>query len=476
MTCNPLFTVGHYCGCMTDGVIPHDTALPAVGPKGRHVLAWGLWDWGSASFNAVITTFVFTVYLTSDSFGGETTVSAQLGIAMTIAGVLVALLAPITGQRSDRGGRRKLWLAVNTYIVVALSALMFFVAPDASYLWLGLFLLAAGTVFFEFASVNYNAMIWQVSTPKTIGKVSGFGWGMGYVGGIVLLLIVYFGFINPIGGTALFGVPSTDGLPVRVTVLASAIWFGIFALPVLLSVPEYRSAKESGVPKAKRVGFLESYRILFRDIRSLYRESRQTLYFLIASAVFRDGLTGVFTFGGVLAAGSFGFSSGEVIIFAIAANVVAGASTILVGLLDDRFGAKPVIVTSLVGLVICGTVIFVLHDSGQTVFWVFALALAAFVGPAQAASRSFLARRIPAGRDGEIFGLYATTGKAATFLSPLMFTLFISIGVAVLGPGANAQYWGILGIVLVLLVGLLLMIPVKSTIDTAEREPQPAGR
>jgi UMF1 family MFS transporter len=472
---------------MTDGTLA--PSVPAAGegpaPKRRHVLAWGLWDWGSASFNAVITTFVFTVYLTSDSFGGETAVSAQLGIAMTIAGVLVAVLAPVTGQRSDRRGRRKLWLGINTYIVVALSALMFFVAPEPGYLWFGLLLLAAGTVFFEFASVNYNAMIRQVSTRATIGKVSGFGWGMGYVGGIVLLLFVYFGFIEPIGGSALFGVPDTDGFPIRVTVLVSAIWFGLFALPVLLSVPEYESSKAAGTLEAqlpdarggsarageasggavaapKRVSFVESYRILFRDIRTLFRESRQTVYFLLASAVFRDGLTGVFTFGGVLAAGSFGFSPGEVIVFAIAANVVAGISTVLVGLLDDRFGAKPVIVTALVGLVVCGTAVFVLHDGGQTVFWIFGLALCAFVGPAQSASRSFLARRIPEGRDGEIFGLYATTGKAATFLSPAMFTLFIGIGTAVVGADANVQYWGILGIVLVLLVGLLLLIPVRS--------------
>ncbi|MDO9398197.1 MAG: MFS transporter [Herbiconiux sp.] len=450
--------------------------------KRSHVLAWGLWDWGSASFNAVITTFVFTVYLTSDSFGGETAVSAQLGIAMTVAGVLVAVLAPVTGQRSDRGGRRKLWLAVNTYVVVALSALMFFVAPEPGYLWLGLFLLAAGTVFFEFASVNYNAMIWQVSSRQSIGKVSGFGWGMGYVGGIVLLLIVYFGFINPIGGTALFGVPATDGLPIRVTVLVSAIWFGLFALPVLLAVPEYSSPKaagalapeaaQAGAPDAvaadmvrspaKRVGFFASYGILFRDIRTLFRESRQTVYFLVASAVFRDGLTGVFTFGGVLAAGSFGFSPGEVIVFAIAANIVAGISTMLVGLLDDRLGAKPVIIASLIGLLVCASFVFALHDGGQAVFWTFGLALCAFVGPAQSASRSFLARRIPEGRDGEIFGLYATTGKAATFLSPAMFTLFIGIGVAVSEPGANVQYWGILGIALVLLAGLLLLIPVRS--------------
>ena len=466
MTGNPAFTAWRYCDLMSAAPTSPAASPPAerstVGPKRGHVLAWGLWDWGSASFNAVITTFVFTVYLTSDAFGGETAVSAQLGIAMTIAGVLVALLAPITGQRSDRRGRRKLWLAINTYVVVILSALMFFVAPEPGYLWLGLLLLAVGTVFFEFASVNYNAMIWQVSTAKTIGKVSGFGWGMGYVGGIVLLLIVYFGFIEPIGGTALFGVPATDGLPIRVTVLVSAIWFGLFALPVLLAVPEYHSPEKRAAVAPPRIGFFASYGVLFRDIRVLFRESRETVYFLLASAVFRDGLTGVFTFGGVLAAGSFGFSPGLVIVFAIVANIVAGASTILVGLLDDRFGAKPVIVTALVGLVVCGSAVFFLHDGGQTVFWIFGLALCAFVGPAQSASRSFLARRIPTGREGEIFGLYATTGKAATFLSPLMFTVFIGIGAAIAGPGANVQYWGILGIVLVLLVGLLLLLLMRS--------------
>ena len=442
-----------------------DERSGAVDPKRRHVLAWGLWDWGSASFNAVITTFVFTVYLTSDSFGDETAVSAQLGVAMTIAGVLVALLAPVTGQRSDRGGRRKFWLAVNTYIVVLLSAAMFFVAPDPGYLWLGLFLLAAGTIFFEFASVNYNAMIRQVSTPKMIGKVSGFGWGMGYVGGIVLLLIVYFGFIEPIGGTALFGVPSTDGLPIRVTVLVSAIWFGLFALPVLLSVPEYRSPKAAGslaeqeglgapgaVP-AKRIGFFASYGVLLRDIRTLFRESRQTVYFLIASAVFRDGLAGVFTFGGVIAAVTFGFSPQEVLIFGIVANLTAGLSTIIAGRFDDRFGPKAVIAFSLVGLIVAGLAVFFAHDGGSTAFWIGGLLLTLFVGPAQAASRSFLARVTPAGREGEIFGLYATTGRAASFLSPLLWTTFIAVG--------GAQYWGILGIVIVLAVGLALLLLVR---------------
>jgi UMF1 family MFS transporter len=418
-------------------------------PRRGRVVAWAFWDWGSAAFNAVVTTFVFTVYITGSSFGDEDVISAQLGWALAIAGLVIAVLAPITGQRSDTSGRRKFWLGINTFIVVLLTAAMFFVQASPSYLLLGLFLVAAGNVFFEFAGVNYNAMLAQVSTPRTIGKVSGFGWGMGYLGGIVLLLIVYFGFISPEVG--LFGVTGENGLAVRVTMLLAAAWFGLFALPVLLRVPEYRAPRAA---RRKKVSFLHSYIVLGHDIARLWKTSRQTVYFLIASAVFRDGLAGVFTFGGVLAASVFGFSPGEVIIFAIAANVVAGIATMSVGALDDRLGAKPVIMTALVGLLVSGLLVFFLHDGGQIVFWTAGLALCLFVGPAQSASRTFLARLIPVGREGEVFGLYATTGRAVSFLAPAAFALSVTI--------FGETYWGILGIMLVLLVGLLLLIPVSA--------------
>jgi UMF1 family MFS transporter len=426
--------------------------LPTRTSRGR-VLAWSLWDWGSAAFNTVATTFVFTVYLTSASFGSKGANSLALSNALLIAGLVVLVTAPITGQRADASSRRKLWLAINTGVVVVILGLMFFVRADPAFLGLGLGLLAVGTVFYELAAVNYNAMLAQVSSPRSVGKVSGFGWGMGYIGGIVLLLIVYFGFIHPDVG--LFGVTDADGLSVRVSMLIGAAWFALSSLPVLFAVPEN---KPVGPPRAK-VSMLGSYRVLFRDVARLWRESRHTVYFLIASAVFRDGLTGVFTYGGVLAAGTFGFSAADVIIFAIAANVVAGVATIASGSLDDRFGPKPLIVVSLVGLVVSGTLIFLLHDGGQTIFWIFGLILCLFVGPAQSASRTFLARVIPPGREGEVFGLYATTGRAATFLAPGAFGLFVLIG-------GKQQYWGILGIALVLLVGLLLLLPVKANQDT----------
>ncbi|HWS57756.1 MAG TPA: MFS transporter [Actinotalea sp.] len=439
----------------------------------RRVAAWALWDWGSAAFNAVITTFVFTRWLTSSAFVDPATVaaaeaettagpatamlddviathSAWLGWGLAIGGLFIALLAPVAGARSDDSGHRRLWLGIHTGIVVLISAAMFFVTPDPANLtqnlMLGIFLLAAGTIFFELAGVNYNATLTQVSTPRTVGRISGIGWGAGYIGGIVLLLILFVGFIDPEVGW--FGVTGEDGLNIRVAVLVSAVWFAVFAIPVLVVVPEVPAD-----PSRSRIGFLASYRRLFLDIGELWRHARDTLRFLVASAVYRDGLAGVFTFGAVIASGTFGFSAGEVIVFAIAANLVAGLATITAGWLDDRLGAKTIIVTSLIGLVVAGLALFVGHDGGATVFWVFGLALSLFVGPAQSASRTLLARLIPPGRESEVFGLYATTGRAASFLAPLAFAVAIAVG--------GSQRWGILGIIAVIGLGLVLLWPIQ---------------
>jgi UMF1 family MFS transporter len=430
--------------------------------KGR-VLAWAAWDWGSAAFNAVMTTFVFTVYLTSKAFGGEDQASAVLGGALAIAGVAIALLAPVTGQRSDTGGRRKLWLGVNTAAVAVLTGLCFFVFPRPEFLLLGVTLIALGNVFFEFAGVNYNAMLVQVSTPANIGKISGFGWGMGYLGGIVALLIVLQLFVQP--SFEWFGASTEDSLNVRLVAVFSALWFLIFALPVLFAVPELPKPRQ-----ARALGFLASYGLLVRRIRAIYRTSPHTIYFLLASAIFRDGLAAVFTFGGIIAAGTFGFELKEVIFFAIFGNVVAAVGAMIGGFLDDRIGPKAVIISALLGLLIAGTVILVLGNgdyvffgqawAGTTTFWVFGLFLCLFVGPAQSSARAYLARLAPDGESGELFGLYATTGRAVSFLAPSLFTLCITVAAPLVNPG-EAQRWGILGIMVVLLAGLLVLLPVR---------------
>lgn len=425
------------------------TAAQPSPVKKRTILAWSLWDWGSAAFQAVVTTFVFTVYLTSAPFGDEAEVSTKLGIALLVAGVVVALVAPVLGRLTDAAGRRKTWLGVNTAVVVAATALMVLVAPEEQYLLLGLVLLAIGNVAFEFASVSYNAMLSQVSDSRNVGKVSGFGWGMGYLGGIVLLAILLVGFVFPEVGW--FGVTSDGGWNIRVAMVVSAAWFGLFAIPVFFAVPEIPA--DPNAPSTGR-GLLTGYRELFRSIATLWRTARHTLHFLIASAVFRDGLAGVFTFAGVIAARSFGFDSTTVILFAIVANVVAGAATIAGGVREDRIGAKTVMLASIVLMVVCGMLLFLLNPLGSWVFWVFGLTLSVFVGPVQSASRSFLSRLIPPGREGEIFGLYATTGRAVSFLAPAAFTAAVALG--------GTTIFGIIGVSLVLLLGLLLLLPVKA--------------
>lgn len=451
---------------------PAPDALAATGgrptvTRRQGVLAWALWDWGSAAFNAVVTTFVFSTYLSSNYFIDPAILDAAagddknpalvaakagnasfIGIALMIAGILIAVLAPVLGQRSDGSGRRKLWLGINTGVVVLAMAAMVFVEGAPGYLVLGATLLAVGNVFFEFAGVNYNAMLVQVSTKENMGRVSGFGWGMGYVGGIVLLIILLVGFIGLVDSPGPLGITTDGGLHIRLAVLASAVWFGVFAIPVLLRVPEIPAQK-----RRPKVGFFASYGVLFGTLRKLWHGNRQVLMFLLASAVFRDGLAGVFTFGAIIAAQVFGFSSSQVLYFAVAANVVAGISTILAGRLDDRFGPKNVILASLVGLVVAGTAVLFI-GTAPVGFWIVGLILCMFVGPIQSASRSFLARITPEGREGEIFGLYATTGRAVSFLAPGLFALFVGI--------SGDTRLGILGLVLVLLAGLLLMLPVKT--------------
>ena len=369
--------------------------------------------------------------------------SGNFGWAIFAAGLIIAVLAPVMGQRADASGRRKFWLAVYTGGLIVVMFLLFLVQADPIWFWLGAALIALGTVFSELAGVNYNAMLVQVSTPKTVGRVSGLGWGLGYIGGIVALVLVIV-----LDQLDWFGMSTDNGLAYRLIAVGSAVWAILFVIPIFRNVPEL----EPG-PARERVSFFKSYAVLARDVVRLFKEARPTFWFLIASAIYRDGLAGVFAFGAIIAAVTFKFTDNEVMLFGVAANLVAGVSTIIAGRFDDRFGARAVVLFSLGGLVVAGTVVFVLHAAGSIVFWIAGLALCVFVGPAQAASRSLLARLSPAGREGEIFGLYATTGRAASFLSPLLWSTFIAI--------FGFQYWGVLGIVLVIAVGFVLMLFVK---------------
>ncbi|HIW92185.1 MAG TPA: MFS transporter [Candidatus Corynebacterium avicola] len=421
-------------------------------------LAWAFWDWGSAAFNAVLVTFIFSVYLT-DSVGtsieggpgGGISPATWYGAAMAVAGVSIALIAPVMGRRSDARGTRRRSVGRWTGVTVGLMFCLVGIGDDAAiYFWVGIVIMAIASVTFEFAEVSYFAMLSQVSTRENVGRVSGFGWSMGYFGGIVLLLICYLGFIAGEGDTRGFlNIPVEDGWNVRIVAGLAAVWFLVSAIPVLRKVPE-----NTPDPDAETGSVKEAYLGLFRDIRTLWRTDRSAVWFLISSAVFRDGLAGVFTFGAVLAVSVYGLSSSDVLLFGVAANVVSALGALAAGYLDDRWGPKPVIMMSLVLLVVDAGVLFLVE--GPLMFWIFGLVLCLFVGPAQSASRSYLTRVSPPGREGQMFGLYATTGRSVSWMAPAAFAIFTA--------ATGDDRYGIFGIAVVLMAGLLLL--------TKAREPK----
>jgi UMF1 family MFS transporter len=423
-----------------------------VGTKKLGTFSWALWDWAEQPFPTIMQTFIFPVYLAGAVATAGDNADTKLGWATTIAGILLALIAPVLGRRSDESGKRKFWLMVNTYVLVAIMVASFFIEPKPEFFVMGLVLYGLGSVVQESAFINYYAMLKSVTTEKNIGRVSGYAWALGYAGGIILLCVSLFGFILP---ETVFGAPSENGMSVRIVFLFSAAWTLVFSIPMLLNVPEI-AAKDGG---RGRETILQSYKMLWSQLKSLRAQAPETFKFLVSSAIYRDGLAGVFTFGAVLGASAFGFSQTQIILFGIAANIVAGIGAAIGGRLDDVVGSRSVIIGSLVGLIIAGSGVFIFAGAGVITYWIGGLLLCLFVGPAQASSRTFVSRFTPHGREGEVFGLYQTTGRAVSFLSGSFWAISITIGQSVTGA-QNATIYGVLGLMVILIVGLLLLLRV----------------
>jgi len=416
------------------------------------IAAWALWDCGSTGLNAIVVTFVFSVYLTEtvgQGIAGTTSPASWLGRALTIAGLAVACLAPLTGVLVQAPHRRRVALATLTGLAAAFTAAMSFIRDDPRYLAPGLALLAVTAACGDLASVPYNAMLRQLSTPRTAGRISGLGWAAGYSGSVVLLLLVYVGFIRGDGPSrGLLGLPADDGQNVRAAMVLAAVWFLVFGLPLILTAPTVAGPDEPVEPPPTLLG---GYRRLWSDLRAEWRRDRNLVYYLLVSAVFRDGLSGVFAFGAVLGVSVYGISPADVLIFGVIASTVAAIGAVVGGRLDDSIGAKPVILASLSAMIVVGMTLLAL--SGPVAFWVCGLLLCLFVGPTQSAARTLLLRMTGEGKEGIAFGLYTMTGRAVAFLAPWLFFVFVDL--------FHADRAGLAGICLVLAVGLIGMLLVR---------------
>ncbi|WP_370482256.1 MFS transporter [Mycobacterium sp. pUA109] len=427
-------------------------AVRAWGLRRSPVVAWVLWDCGSSGLGAVVVTFVFSVYLTSsvgEDMPGGASPASWLGRSLAVAGLTVAVLAPVIGVWVAAPRRRRLALATFTGLAVALTCAMILIRDQPGYLWPGLALLAATAACGDLATVPYNAMLRQLSTPATSGRISGLGYAAGYTGDVALLLVVYLGFMVGDGDTrGWLGLPVDDGVNVRAAMLLTAAWMALFALPLLRTAHRLPAPAEPPRPVA---GLLDGYRQLWSDITAEWRRDRNLAYYLLASAVFRDGLTGVFTFGAVLGVSVYQVSKADVLIFGMAACVVAALGAVVGGFLDGRLGSKAVIVGSLAAIIGAGLALMAL--SGPLAFWVCGLALSLFIGPAQSSARTLLLQMVSDGKEGVAFGLYTMTGRAVSFLAPWLFSVFVD--------AFHADRAGMGGLCTVLVLGLAAMLAVR---------------
>lgn len=383
----------------------------------RAIAGWCLYDWAMSAFNTVIGTFVFAVYVARGVAGDEVAGTAAWGQAMAAAGLALLILSPVLGAVADRAGPRKPWLAAMTAVCVGCTCALWFVRPTPDDLMYALVMAALASVAFELANVFYNAMLPEVAPPAMLGRVSGWGWGVGYFGGLLCLVVALFGLVTD--GAPLAALMAQDAQqPVRATAWLAAAWYAVFALPLFFWVAEPPLPRRP-LGQATREGLA-----MLADTLRRARGQANLLRFLIASAFYRDGINTITAFGGIYAAGTFGMSFEEIIIFAIVLNVFAGTGAVCFAWIDDRAGSRRTILVSVAALAACGVALLLVTE--KLWFWVFALGLGVFFGPAQAAGRTLMARLAPAGQEGEMFGLYGFAGRAVGFMGPLALSLATS--------------------------------------------------
>ena len=368
-----------------------------------------LYDFANSGFTTLVVTFIYATYFTKAIAPDEVSGTQLWSFGVTLSALVVAFLSPFMGVIADAGGYRRRFLLISTLICILGSIVLYF--PTSGQVQFALWTFIVANIAFEIANVFYNAYLPVLAPPQQIGRISGYGWSLGYVGGLACLIIGFFLLVKP--EPPLFGLNAATGANVRATNLLVAGWFALFSLPLFVWVrdrvgrnrpPMWQLMRSAG-PELKQ---------MFNDIRRY----RQVFRLLLARLVYNDGLITIFAFGGIFAAGTFGFTTAEIFYFGIALNVAAGVGAYVFGFVDDRLGGKITILLSLVGLMAAS--ILAISTQSRLWFWVAAIGVGLLAGPNQAASRSLLGRFAPANHENEFFGFYAFSGKFTAFLGPLL--------------------------------------------------------
>ena len=443
----------------------------------KRIWGWYFFDWASQPFNTLLLTFIFGPYfaqtataaLVADGMAldaAKAQAQAYWGYGLTVAGIIIALLAPVLGAVADSSGRRMPWIWLFSLLYVVGSGALWWTAPnDFSMLW-ALFFFGIGLIGMEFATIFTNSYLPELDPdPAERGRLSGSGWAFGYVGGVLALAVMIALFQAGENGrtmaglTPLLGLDPATGADTRIVGPLTALWYAVFVVPFFLYM------RDTPAPQAERYRIGKGLSDLGRTLRRLPRQPSLMAY-LGSSMFYRDALNGMYTFGGVYALGVLNWSIVDIGIFGILAAVSGAVFCWIGGRVDRRVGPMPVIVFCCVILILTACLIISLTPTsvlGLTVaedsalpdimFYLAGALIGAAGGALQASSRNMLTRQGDPARMTEAFGLYALSGKATSFLAPAL--------IAVASDLTGSQRLGITPVVGLFIVGLILLAWVR---------------
>ncbi|MBN2329948.1 MAG: MFS transporter [Candidatus Omnitrophica bacterium] len=386
------------------------------------VASWCMYDFANSPFTTLVVTFIFSPFFLTAIVGDDVRGTELWSRAITITAISVAFLSPILGAIADRGGCRKLFLLFWTGLAIFGTAKLFWVLPGdfddsgamirSGQIGMAIFWVVVANIAYEMGCVFYNAFLPDIASSDRIGRISGYGWAAGYLGGLLALTVALFGFVFP--ERPWFGVSKEAYEHIRATNLLVAVWFAVFSIPIFLWVQENRMNCVQGRGNVLR----SSFRQLAGTFHEIKRY-RQIIKLLLARLFYNDGLITIFTFSGIYATGTFKFTTTEILVLAIALNIAAGLGAFAMGFLDDVIGGKRTIQISVVGLAVAAALAMI--APGKSWIWIAGILAGIFSGPNQSASRSLMARFVPPQKENEFFGFFAFSGKATAFFGPFLF-------------------------------------------------------
>ena len=406
----------------------------------KKIFNFALYDFANSAFTTIIITFIFSTYFAKEIAPNPVLGQYYWGWTIGVTGFLVAIVGPVFGSIADKKNKIVFFIRLFSFLCIFFTALLWFSKPSQSYIIYTLLIVGIANFFYELGLIFYNSLLKDISTNRNLGKISGFGFAFGYIGGIIILILSIKIFID--NENLPFGLSTLESQNIRAIAPLVSIWFLFFSSPFLFFV-----IKES---KKKIKKNISSY---IADIRGLIWEKKLSVLakFLIARMLYADGLNAIIVMGGIFAVGVFNLEIKDLLKLSVMMNVTAFIGAFVGGIANDKYGSKIVISISLLGLIFSS--ISILFTYSSSVFFFLAAINGLFIGPIQSASRVVISSSINKEDQGKGFGLFASSGKLTSFLGPLLVSTVTFL--------TNSQRLGFASAIILLLSGLIILLNIR---------------